>query len=86
MHGAEASAADGAPEFPGSRINLSWQRTGDTGSATLRHPAATPIKLGRFTLAYAAAVPGDVGLGMSGGQLAHTAPPVAGVVEGVGLH
>lgn len=78
VHWAESTAADGAPVFPGSGIDLTWQRTGDTVSATLRNTTTAPIKLGRFTLAQAAAVPGDVALVMSGWQLANTVQPVAG--------
>jgi hypothetical protein len=78
VHWAESSSADGAPVFPGSGIDLTWQHSGDTVSATLRNTTTAPIKLGRFTLAQAEAVPGEVALVMSGWQLANTVQPVAG--------
>ncbi len=77
-HWAESTAGDAPPTFPSSGLTVTWQRTGDTVSATLHNTTTAPIKLGRFTVAQAAEVPGEVALVMSGWQLANTVQPVAG--------
>ena len=68
MDWAERSAG-GAPTFTRHGIAVEWHHAPGQVSATLHNPTAAPITLGRFVLAQADAVPGNVALVMSGWQL-----------------
>ena len=76
-HWAETGPA-GSPVFPHSGVTVTWQRDADVVSAVLCNDTAAPIRLGRFTLAQVAAVPGEVALVMSGWQLPNIVQPTAG--------
>jgi hypothetical protein len=76
LHWAEAGAGR-RPQFPRAGVAITWREQAGVVSATLRNPGAAPIKLGRFILARAEAVPGDVALVMSGWQLPNLVKPTA---------
>lgn len=72
------TSAQGTPVLPHPGLELTWRRQADVVSATVRNTGAAPVKLGRFILAEAAGVPGDVALVMTGWQLPNTVQPVSG--------
>jgi hypothetical protein len=77
MDWAERSAG-GAPTFTRHGIAVEWHHAPGQVSATLHNPTAAPITLGRFVLAQADAVPGNVALVMSGWQLPNLVQPTHG--------
>ena len=75
---AAASGASTPLRLPRTGLAIDWRERDGVISATLRNESDAPIALGRFILAQAAAVPGELALVMSGWQLANTVQPAAG--------
>ena len=72
------TTAGGAPGFAHPGLTLTWRHEQGTVSATIRNHSPAPITLGRFVLAQAQDVPGEVALVMSGWQLPNTVQPTQG--------